>query len=69
VSRAVADRREIDDAVSGLALLLRCAWCGRIKLDGTWVAAADEQAPESIEGRSHGICPDCNAKLTPQASL
>jgi hypothetical protein len=66
---AVADRREIDGAVSGQPLVLRCAWCKRMEVDGAWIAAAGEQAPERIEGRSHGICPDCHAKLTPRAPL
>jgi hypothetical protein len=65
----VADRRESNGAGSGKSLVLRCAWCGRIEVDGTWLAGAEEQAPEIIEGRSHGICPDCNAKLTPRAPL
>jgi hypothetical protein len=65
----VADRPEIDCAVSGQALVLRCAWCERIEVDGAWIVAAGEQAPERIEGRSHGICPECLANLTPRAPL
>jgi hypothetical protein len=72
VSRAVADRREIDGAVPARTLVLRCAWCKRIEVDGAWIAAPGEQASERIEGRSHGICPDCLATLmplTPRAPL
>jgi hypothetical protein len=69
VSAAVAERLEVGGASTGQALVLRCAWCERVKVGGAWIAAADERMPESIEERSDGICPDCHAKLTPHAPL
>ena len=50
-------------------VLVRCAWCERIKLDDAWIEVAEANAmrltSDNFAHRSHGICPDCFAKLTP----
>lgn len=44
-------------------LLTTCAWCGRVKLDGTWLlpprAALD--AIDELNVLSHSICDGCVA--------
>jgi hypothetical protein len=35
----------------------RCAWCGRIELDGRWLLPAD--VPPTVERGRHSICPAC----------
>jgi hypothetical protein len=41
-----------------------CCNCDRIRLrTGKWV---DDQTPSSGERRTHGLCPDCFAKLYPE---
>ena len=41
-----------------------CCNCDRIRLrSGKWV---DDQTPSSGERRTHGLCPDCFAKLYPE---
>jgi hypothetical protein len=42
-------------------LILACAWCARVKLDGEWVLAP-RAALSAIDARltlSHSICPQC----------
>ena len=40
-------------------LILACAWCTRVHLEGEWVHA-DRDALSSIDARvTHGICPTC----------
>jgi hypothetical protein len=51
-------------------VIVRCAWCERIKVDDAWIdveveAHALRSSPEAVALRSHGICPDCFAQLTP----
>jgi hypothetical protein len=55
----VADHRDLNAITSASELLVRCAWCERIKMGDEWVDA-EVQAMR----HSHGICPDCFAKLT-----
>jgi hypothetical protein len=47
-------------------LIISCAWCRRVELDGNWriapraaLAAIDEFA------FSHGVCPACSGALFP----
>ena len=43
-------------------LALRCAWCGRIEVDGDFLGAAKalQREPALLRERAtHGICPDC----------
>ena len=41
-------------------LLLRCAWCGRVRLEGEWVTPDGALDPDRM---THGICPECTASL------
>lgn len=45
----------------------RCAWCGRVEVDGEFVDPAeflDGDLPARLRDRStHGICPDCFARV------
>jgi hypothetical protein len=65
----VAENRDLNEITSAHELLVRCAWCERIKTGDEWVDVAEVQAmrltPDAPEHHSHGICPDCFAKLTP----
>jgi len=65
----VADNRDLNKFASAHELLVRCAWCKRIKIDDEWVEVAEvlamRQTHLAPERHSHGICPDCFAKLTP----
>jgi hypothetical protein len=64
----VGDESEHTGDTSGTAVIVRCAWCERIKVDGEWVDTAEVQAmrkPPAERPHSHGICPDCLAQLTP----
>jgi hypothetical protein len=65
----VAENRDLNESTSARELLVRCAWCERVKVDDEWVEAAEVQAMRLVrdapERHSHGICPDCFAKLTP----
>jgi hypothetical protein len=46
-------------AVERFDLILACAWCTRVHLEGEWVHA-DRDALSSIDARvTHGICPTC----------
>jgi hypothetical protein len=42
------------------ALEVRCAWCDRVEVDGTWIVSS---AATQAVGRllTHGICSDCLA--------
>ena len=48
-------------------LLVRCAWCKRVRLArGEWREAARLVAAAQARGvLSHGICPDCFHRLAP----
>jgi hypothetical protein len=65
----VAENRDLNKFTFASELLVRCAWCERIKVNDEWVEVAEVQAMRltrhSPERHSHGICPDCFAKLTP----
>jgi hypothetical protein len=37
-------------------MAVRCAWCGRYRLDDVWVEI--EEPPDPLR-TSHGVCPDC----------
>jgi hypothetical protein len=53
--------------VSSAALPCVCAWCERIRtLAGRWEDA--EQEPV-LEDATHGICPECLATQTREATL
>ncbi len=63
------DKRELADVTAGTAVIVRCAWCERVKVDGEWADPAEVQAMRRLPAErlhhSHGICPDCLAQLTP----
>jgi hypothetical protein len=44
------------DAVAARRLIVVCAWCGRFRVGGSWVAAV---AAADLDRSSHGICPAC----------
>jgi hypothetical protein len=66
VSEAV-EREELGAGSQDQVLLLRCAWCERIKSGDTWIASTEVPVDEVREDTplTHGICPDCHAKLGP----
>jgi hypothetical protein len=61
------------EASAGRTLLLHCAWCGRLQVGEEWLelAADGEGSPEIasslIRKSSHGICPDCFARVMADA--
>jgi len=63
------EQQEAGGGSPGQVLLLRCAWCERIKVGDAWIAPTEVPVAEhvyaDIEGQSHGICPDCHAMLGP----
>jgi len=65
----LAENRDLNESTSASELLIRCAWCERIKTGDEWADVAEVQAMrltrDPAERHSHGICPDCFAKLTP----
>ena len=65
----MADNPDLNEIPSVDAVLVRCAWCERIKVDDEWVDVAEVRAmrlrPEPPAYHTHGICPDCFAELTP----
>jgi hypothetical protein len=55
------------------AQLVRCAWCGRFSAGGRWTdpmpligGALVERLREQV---SHGICPDCYARVSEDADV
>ena len=51
-------------------LIIVCAWCQRVEIDGEWVLAP-RAAITAIDAQftlSHSICPDCNAGEPPVES-
>ena len=52
-------------------LPLRCAWCGRVEIDGRFVAPEEflsGDLPERLRERSsHGICPECFERTSREA--
>jgi hypothetical protein len=65
----VAENRDLNETTSDFELRVRCAWCERVKKGDEWVDVPEVQAMrvtrDTSERHSHGICPDCFAKLTP----
>jgi hypothetical protein len=56
-----------DDADGGRQLVLRCAWCDRVRNDhGIWREVAPEELArlEDANMLTHGMCPRCFAALT-----
>jgi hypothetical protein len=70
--------RLLREANGGKTLLRHCAWCGRLRVGEEWLdLAADGDESVEIEGleitdslirrSSHGICPDCFARVSADA--
>lgn len=61
------------DANAGKTLLVRCAWCGKLQVgeERLELAADGEGSPQIaaslIRKSSHGICPDCFARVAADA--
>lgn len=62
------EERRIDDQHRAEPLVVvRCAWCGRVKVDSEWQDEDDVQAMRLLTPPhhfSHGICPSCLARYT-----
>lgn len=61
------DRRPEDDTRFAPAVVVRCAWCGRVRVESDWQDEDDVQAMRLLTPRqhlSHGICPSCLARYT-----
>lgn len=52
---------------SAPAVTVRCAWCGRVRVDEEWREGDDVEAMRLLTPTtwlSDGICPDCLARYT-----
>jgi hypothetical protein len=61
------ERSGVGQAERADAVAVRCAWCGRLRVDGEWRGHDDFEAIAllaSVTGFSDGICPDCLATFT-----
>ena len=61
------DRRSHDQYRAEPSVVVRCAWCGRVKVDREWQEEDDVQAMRLLSPSrhfSHGICPSCLARYT-----
>jgi hypothetical protein len=66
----VTEGPDVEKHAAAPEVIVRCAWCERIKVDDAWIEADVEahalrSTPDAAPLRSHGICPDCFADLTP----
>ena len=65
--------RIVREARAGGAMLLRCAWCERLRVGDEWlrldaIGSGQTRIAEQVVQRStHGICPDCFARVTGDA--
>jgi hypothetical protein len=60
-------RRTENDDRSARTIVVRCAWCGRVKVDSEWQDEDDVQAMGLLTPSrrfSDGICPSCLARYT-----
>ncbi len=45
-------------------VLVRCAWCDRIRIaPDQWVVPDDDFEAHALDRESHGICPTCLERL------
>lgn len=62
--------RVLREARAGKAMLLHCAWCGRLEVGNEWLrleAVGSGQtriADDLVRQSTHGICPDCFARVS-----
>jgi hypothetical protein len=66
----VTNDPDVEKHTAAPEVIVRCAWCERIKVGDAWIDAEVEahalrSDPDTGVLRSHGICPDCFADLTP----
>jgi hypothetical protein len=66
----VTEGPDVENRTPAPEVIVRCAWCERIKVEDAWIDAdveahAFRSTPDAVALRSHGICPDCFAELTP----
>jgi hypothetical protein len=66
----VTEGPDVEKHAAAPEVIVRCAWCERIKVGDAWIdveveAHAFRSDLEAAPLRSHGICPDCFADLTP----
>ena len=64
--RMVKEQQELFSQIKTLrSLLPMCAWCKKIRDEnGNWQVLEKYIADHSSSDITHGICPECNAKLT-----
>jgi hypothetical protein len=61
------------EARTGGALLLHCAWCGKLEVGGEWLhldAIGHGQtriAEQLVTQSTHGICPECFERVKDEA--
>jgi ribosomal protein L32 len=61
------ERRTDDQRRAAPSVVVRCAWCGRVKVESEWQEEHDVQAMRLLTPQqhlSHGICPSCLARYT-----
>jgi hypothetical protein len=61
------DRRTTDQHGAEPSVVVRCAWCGRVRVESDWQDEDDVQAMRLLDPNryfSHGICPSCLARYT-----
>ena len=46
-----------------------CAWCHKIEHNDNWLSLEDHFAQKTGGHVSHGICPECSAKMTGKGEL
>ena len=61
---------KLSEACESGNLIVACAWCGRLCLDGEWVHVAQGTLStiNSTLMLSHGICPSCVADQIPNGT-
>ena len=60
-----SERRTEDEPGAEPLVVVRCAWCGRVKVESEWQEEDDVQAMRLLTPHhhfSHGICPSCLAR-------
>jgi len=60
------ERRTDDQHRAEPAVVVRCAWCGRVRIESEWQDEDDVEAMRLTPQQyfSHGICPSCLARYT-----
>ena len=57
------ERHDAEKPDEGVAMVVRCAWCGRVKEGESWLEVDEVLAMRLVrpapDESTHGICPDC----------